>query len=219
MLLRFFATLQETGRAELVPAGRDLAGVLRDAGSTAEERQELHRLLEGWHHRALLDLAGAPLPYHPAAAWWGALTLFRAACYASFREIEPEEIHRGISGESLPDAHLPEAHFSADLSLRHWADLFRMARALSEDDPLVARMKSIALQAPLAGPGVTVELPQNSPVFDHPGLCQLLAERVFSRKDHELLGHPRLASWIRHQLGHHAPVLGLGLLPALEVES
>ena len=67
----------------------------------------------------------------------GALLLFRAACLAAFREIGEAEIPELLHGGLAPAAGEPAAHFSADLCLRHWPDVYRMARARSEDDPLV----------------------------------------------------------------------------------
>lgn len=219
LILRFLSTLRETGRAELASPGRVPVEMIRLAGSDPEERKSIHRLLHGWHEEALRDLPGPPLPYHAAGAEWGAVRLVRAACFLGYRDIEPEEIPKGLPGTPLPDAELPEAHFSADLALRHWADLFRMAQALSEDDPLVAAMKELAKTTPLAAPGMEVVLPEDSPVFRHPGLCQLLAERAYARKDRVLLNQPRIASLVRAKLGAYVTELGSGLLSSPQSES
>ncbi|MGC4014502.1 MAG: hypothetical protein QM755_08315 [Luteolibacter sp.] len=219
MILRFLTSLQETGRAELASPGRVPVEMIRLAGSDPEERKAIHRLLHGWHQEAIRDLPGPPLPYHAPGAEWGAVRLVRAACFLAYRDIEPEEIPKGLPGTPLPDAELPEAHFSADLALRHWMDLFRMARALSEDDPLIAAMLEVAKVAPLAAVGLPVELPRESPVFTHTGLCQLLAERAFHRKDRALLAHPRISALVRTKLGSYATEFGSGLLTSVTVES
>ena len=99
--------------------------------------RRLGRMLEQWHGAAVLELPGPALAYHPEAALGGALLLFRAACLAAFREIGEAEIPELLHGGLAPAAGEPAAHFSADLCLRHWPDVYRMARARSEDDPLV----------------------------------------------------------------------------------
>ncbi|WP_338289546.1 hypothetical protein [Luteolibacter sp. LG18] len=219
MILRFLTSLHETGRAELAFPGRVPVEMIRLAGSDPEERKAIHRLLHGWYEEAVRDLPGPPLAYHAAGAEWGAIRLVRAACFLGYRDIEAEEIPKGLPGTPLPDAELPEAHFSADLALRHFADLFRMARALSEDDPLLAAMQALAVMAPLAAAGVPVTLPEDSPVFRHAGLCQLLAERAYGRKDRALLAHPRIAPLVRTKLGAYVTELGSGLLSPVVVES
>jgi hypothetical protein len=217
VLLRFLQTLGDSGLAEIAPPERDLAACLRKAGGDPAESRQVGRLLEDWHGEALLDLPGPPLAFHPDAARWAALLLFRAACLASFRDLGEAEIREFLSGRPLPDAADPAAHFSADLTLRHWPALFRMARARSEDDPLVGLMHRLAATFPLSSPGMHLELADDSPVFHHAGLHQLFAERALERADHACLARPATAALIRAKLGAHAAELGRGLLsPALE---
>jgi hypothetical protein len=217
VLLRFLQTLHDSGMAEIAPPERDLAACLRKAGGDSGEARQLDRLLEGWHGEALLDLPGHALDHHPEAALWGALLLFRAACLASFHDLGEAEIRELLTGRPLPDASNPAAHFSADLSLRHWPPLFRMARARSEDDPLVKVMHSLAATFPLSSPGMHLELPAESPVFRHAGLHQLFAERALERADHACLARPATAALIRAKLGAYSADLGRGLLsPALD---
>jgi len=196
--------------------GRKFVEEMRAAGQDQAEVVQVDRLLRGWHGSALLDLPGPSLPYHEEAAKWGALRLFRAACFLSFREIDSAEISRAIPGLPLPDAHLPEAHFSADQTLHYWPDLFRVARANSADDPLVVAMQAMVAMVPLSTPGVADSLPEQSVVFEHPGLCQLLAERAFARHNRALLTHPHLTGWVRRHLGAYSGELAPGLLTQVE---
>ncbi|HEY1122685.1 MAG TPA: hypothetical protein VGE67_13825, partial [Haloferula sp.] len=80
MLLQFLQTLHDSGRAVLEPPGREWLKVATDATNDAGERKRALRLLAEWHEEAVLDLPGPSLPFHPAAAWWGAVMIFRAAC-------------------------------------------------------------------------------------------------------------------------------------------
>lgn len=212
MILRFLQTLHDSGRAELAPPGRELARCVRQAGAEAGEARQLDRMLAQWHRAAVPDLPGPALAYHPEAALGGALLLFRAACLAAFREIDgadiPDLLHPGLA----PAAADPAAHFSADLCLRHWPDLYRMARARSEDDPLVKIMHSLAAAFPLSSLGMQLTVPPDLPLLRHPGLCQWFAERALARADHAALACPDIHRLIRAKLGAYAGALGRGLL-------
>lgn len=213
MLLRFLQSLHDHGRAELAPGGRDLAAAVDAATADPATRPAVTRLLESWHRDAVPDLPGAPLAFHPAAAGRGAHLLFRAACLTAFRDLGESDIARWLQRETMPDAATPEAHFSADLCLRHWADLYRMARARSEDDPLVKAMHDLALIVPLAAPGMHLAPEASHPVFRHAGLAQLFAERALERSDTTCLALPDIHRLVRSKLGAYAAGLGRGLLP------
>lgn len=218
MIVRFLSSLHDTACAELAPPERDLAACVRKAGSEAGEAQTIRRMLEQWHRLAVLDLPGPALPYHPEAALRAALLLFRAACLASFREIGENEIRQLLARELAPAATDAAAHFSADLCLRHWPDLYRMARARSEDDPLVKIMHSLAAAFPLSSLGMHLTVSTDTAVFHHPGLRQLFAERALARADHAALACPDVSALIRAKLGAYAAELSRGLLapvPAL----
>ncbi len=217
VLLRFLQTLHDSGRAELAPEDRDLAKTLRNAGKDAEEARKIGRMLESWHEEAVLDLPGLALDFHPEAAFWGAVLLFRAAALASFRDLGENEIRDLLQRYPMPDGSPPAAHFSADLCLRHWPDLYRMARARSEDDPLVKVMRELAATFPLSAVGMELPLAPDSSVLRHAGLRQLLAERALEKADHTSLADPLIAGLVRSKLGAYAATLGRGLLsPVLE---
>lgn len=181
---------------------------MKAAGQEETERRQIARMLESWHADAVLDLPGPPLPFHPQAAWWGALLLFRAACLVAFREIGESDIIGLLQREPMPDAAEPAAHFSADLCLRHWPDLYRMARARSEDDPLVKAMHDLTKSLPLSAPGMHLAVAPP----DHPGLRLIFAERALERADTTCLALPEIARLVRSKLGAYAPELGRGLL-------
>jgi hypothetical protein len=141
--------------------------------------------------------------------------IFRAANFVCLRKARPETIATLLPDRPLPDADTPEAHFAADLSLRHWPALFRMARALSEDDPLVKAMNSLAGQIPLSAVGLHLGVSPGHVVLQHPGLRQLLAERALDRADHACLAVPEIQSLLRSKLGSHSAKLAHGLLPPL----
>jgi hypothetical protein len=208
VLLRFLQTLQNPGRAELTPTGRDWVAVIKEAEQDETERRRSTRLLESWHAEAVLDLPGPPLPFHLPAAWWGAVMLFRAACIVAFREIGESEVIGLLQREPMPEPAEPAAHFSADLCLRHWPDLYRMARARSEDDPLVGVMHDLTRSFPLSAPGMH----QAVAPPEHSGLRLLFAERALERADTTCLAQPEVAALVRSKLGAYAQEMGRGLL-------
>lgn len=217
VLPRFLQTLHDSGRAELAPESRDLAACVWAAGEDSNEMQRILRLLERWHGDAVLDLPGPVLAFHPAAALQGSIILFRAACLVSFREIGETGIHELLPRDPLPEGSNPAAHFSADLCLRHWPDLYRMARARSEDDPLVKLMHELAAGFPLSSLGMNLPVALDSPVLRHSGLRQFFAERALQRADHACLAVPEIGTLVRLSLGAYTATLGRGLLsPALE---
>lgn len=211
VLTRFLHSLHVQGRAELAAGSLDLQTAIDVATDGKTERAAL-RLLEQWHESAVLDLPGPALAFHPHAAQWGAHLLFRASCLVAFRDLGENDIARWLRGTAMPDADDPAAHFSADLSLRHWAALYRMARALSEDDPLVKEMERIALVAPLAAPGMHRQADASHSLFLHAGLAQLFAERALERADTACLAIPAIHSLLRSKLGNYAVELSHGLL-------
>lgn len=169
-------------------------------------------MLESWHAEAVMDLAGPALGFHGEAAIWGSVLLFRAACLVSFREIGEKEIHELLQGDPMPDSSNPAAHFSADLCLRHWPHLYRMARARSEDDPLVKVMHGLAVEFPLSCLGMNVAVSADSVVLRHAGLRQFFAERALERADHASLAVPEIGTFVRSKLGAYSATLGRGLL-------
>ena len=185
---------------------------VRNAGKDEADRRDAGKLLAGWHREAVLDLPGAPLAFHPRAALWGALMAFRAASFICFRDVEEATIRQLLPDHSLPDDPAPEAHFSADLCLRHWPEMARMARARSEDDPLVKAMQRLAIQVPLSSLGMQIPVPGDHAVLRHPGLRQFFAERALERADHACLAVPEIATIVRSKLGAYSATLGRGLL-------
>lgn len=213
VLADFLQTLARDGRARLPWPSEDVEALVARVGKDESDRKQAGRILESWHHDAVLDLPGPPLAYHPRAALWGALMSFRASAFICFREIEADTIQRLLADETLPDAAAPEAIFSADLCLRHWPTLARLARANSEDDPLILAMHRVAKLVPLSALGLQIAVDPVHPLFGHAGLRQLFAERALERADHACLAIPEIAALLRSKLGSYTHSLGRGLVP------
>jgi len=212
VLPRFLQTLHDCGRAELAHPDHDLIATLKTAGKSPREFSTIRRMLDGWHAEAVMDLPGPALEFHEEAAVWGAILLYRAASLVSFREIGEREIYELLQGDPMPGCLNPAAHFSADLCLRHWPDLYRMARARSEDDPLVKILHGLAAEFPLSSLGMSVAVSPQSVVLRHAGLRQVFAERALERADHVNLAVPEIGTFVRSKLGAYSATLGRGLL-------
>lgn len=213
VLADFLQTLARDGRARLPWPGQDVESLIEKAGKNESEQRQASDILKTWHEEAVLDLPGPPLAYHPRAAIWGALMTFRAAAFVCFRDIEAGTIQRLLPDYPLPEAETPEAIFSADLCLRHWPTLARLARASSEDDPLVLAMHRLAKQIPLSSLGMQLPADPSHPLFRHAGLRQLFAERALERADHYNLALPEIATFVRSKLGSYTHTLGRALVP------
>lgn len=215
MLLRFLHTLHHTGRAELETTEREALAYLQTIREPGRHLQDVEKIMAEWHAAAALDCPGKAPAFHTAAAIWGAILLFQAAVYTAFRSIEPEEIIQALENQTMPDAENPAAHFSADLCLRHWPDLYRMAQAQSQEDQLVTHMRELARQFSLSALGMNLADPPTPPILEHSGLRQLFAERALERSDHAALAHPVIHELIRAKLGAHASIFSRCLLTTL----
>jgi len=186
--------------------------LIRGAGEDVREASDVMRYLRGVHAGEVMDLPGPPLDYHGEAALWGAVRLFHAACMICFRDTGSAEVERLMTPAAMPDAENPAAVFSADLCLRYWPDLHRMARTLSEDDVLVTCMRRMAETFPFSTAGMGLRLDTAHVVMRHPGLRQMYAERLLERGDADGLSAPGLRDLILSKLGLHRDVHGAGLL-------
>lgn len=209
MILRFLQSLKESGRAELVPDKGDLSKQIMAAGRGGE-RPELEALLKAWYHEASLRVPGKAPEFHAEAACWGAMMLFRAACFLSFREIDEAQVLAGMDAGGMPDAELGSAHFSADLALRFLPDIYRMAMSMAPDDPLVKALARIGDQVPLSSVGMEGVVPILE--LEDPNLRQWMAERALGAGDRAGLDRSGLCELARGKLGGHAERFGKGLL-------
>ncbi|MDF1739867.1 MAG: hypothetical protein P1U86_11970 [Verrucomicrobiales bacterium] len=212
MISHFFSTLFASGIPEITPPEGKLLPAILAAGTSPEEERALIHLLSLRFEIDSLSLPGSPLPFHPRAALWGALHLFRASCFFSFREIVDAEVERGLSTSPLPDPQNPESHFSADLALKYLPDLYQMALRVSEDDILVTQVKHLASSAPLSSAGIPATVAIASPVRTHPGLANLLVERAIRSQSRELLEESPFRQIAREKLGIYPAEMTRGLL-------
>jgi MoxR-vWA-beta-propeller ternary system domain bpX4 len=116
--------------------------------------------------------------FSPDVALWAARLFCRLCRFVVCRDLSEEQI-KSACNVTCPEPGGPETDWSVDLTLRHLPNLFRLARHLSNADPLVGEMKKIAANWPLSSVGIDgLDALKIDSFVDHPGLRRLYADRV-----------------------------------------
>lgn len=153
------------------------------------------------HSRAELGLDCPPLNLE--AGLWAARLLYQLCQFTVCRDLGEDRVVAGCR-KPCPTGRGPEADWSVDLVLRHLPTLTRYASHLSQADPLVRELKTIATAWPLSSvgmaglSGVTLES-----FIGHPALRRLYADRILAARDYSRLGDRRVDDLLRADLGLH----------------
>ena len=141
--------------------------------------------------------------FSPGVALWAARLFCSLSRFVVCRDIPAEQI-KSTCNVACAGPRGPQTDWSADLTLRHLPNLFRLARHLSNADPLVEEMKKIAANWPLSSVGIDGLEKLNIDSFvDHPGLRRLYADRIIFTGDTSRLGDSRLGNLLRADFGVH----------------
>lgn len=93
---------------------------------------------------------------------------------------------------------------SADLALRHLPEIHRMARSMSDSDPLIQELELVARRFPLSSVGIALkEPPDLAPLQRHDSLWRLYLDRVLERQDVSRLASPAVRVAVSDALGMH----------------
>jgi hypothetical protein len=185
----FLKGLAEEGRAVVWP------------GPLAENPTKTLIVLCQFDELARHEIGLEPPQFSPDAALWAAQLIYDLSQFTVCRDIGEERV-KAACKIPCPGPVGPEAHWSADLTLRHLPRLFQFARHLSNGDPLVQQMKIIATAWPLSSVGITgLEGVHIDPFIGHPALRRLYADRIVSTGDTSRLGDPRVDDLLRADLG------------------
>jgi len=154
--------------------------------------------------------------FSPAAALWAARLFYQLCRSVVCRDIPETEIN-AVCSVPCPEPRNPDTDWSADLTLHHLPDLFKLARHLSNGDPLVEQMKKIAAAWPLSSVGIggLENLDLNS-FIQHPALRRVYGDRVLAVADMSRLGDARVDDLLRADVGIHrdlAPIFATKLFP------
>lgn len=190
-LALFMRALAKDGRAAVTP---------RPSNIDDADALPLLQELDGFARAELaLDL---PV-FSPNAALWAARLFYQLCRFVVCRDIAEEEI-KAACNIACHEPRGPETDWSADLTLRHLPNLFRLARHLSNADPLIEQMKKVAARWPLSSVGIGgLENLRIDFFVEHPGLRRLYADRVVDAGDKSRLGDARLDDLLRADLGIH----------------
>ena len=135
------------------------------------------------------------------AALWGARLFHQLCRFVVCRDIAEDQIN-AVCAIRCPPPRIPATDWAVDLTLRHLPVLFRLARHLSNGDPLVEQMKRIATEWPLSSVGIPgLEKVRLDSFIGVPALRRLYADRILAAADDSRLGDPQLDDLLRGDLG------------------
>lgn len=147
--------------------------------------------------------AAMPPAFVPATAL-AALRQLYQLCLALADRSMPEDQVRAVCAALLPPGATPGDILSADLSLRHLPALHRMARAVSDTDPLVAGLEAAAVSFPLSSVGIPLAAEASLAPLQRSGvLWRLYLDRILEQQDDSRLHSPAVRAGIRDALGLH----------------
>ena len=145
---------------------------------------------------------------------WGAMAVFRTCCFIAHRDA-PADLIRGVLEQPCPASPSPSVCYSVDLTMRFMPDFVRLAKAASEQDPLVPVLVTLAHQWPLSSVGIPqIEPTDVSQFIDDDCLLRMYIDRILAKKDSSRLQHPKVRDAIRGAIGLHrelAPELASSL--------
>jgi hypothetical protein len=172
-----------------------------------EDRADTMELLQTYYQEDRLHLPGNPPAFSEDAALWAAEYLYRAVQLTVVRELGEEKIKR-LLPPFFGHAHAG-AIYSADLCLRHLPNLFKLAKGLSPDDPLVRHLRHIGKKWPFSSVGMRLNTPpEDEAVLADPSLRIAYVDRIIEQKDFDRLkNHPALQAAFAESLGDHASLL------------
>ena len=196
-VLTFWASIEEGGRARITSA----------AEPTPQELQALETHLQGRDATARLELSRTAPSLDLLAAKWAAVQLFRASQFLVFRDLPASVVNESLAKTCPSDLNTASTAYSVDLAFFYLPGVLRQAAAVSEQDPLTEGLKKWAVDWPLSSVGIPklAEIPEArlDPIFSHPSLRTLYADRVIERKDRSRLKDPRTQEAVREALGAH----------------
>ncbi len=173
-------------------------------------------VLAEWEQNARLELAGDPPEFISAAAGWAAIMVYDACRFVVCRDVSAEEVAAAFARKP-PVARSPAVDWSVDVVLRQLPEVFRLARHLSPNDPLVKELQALAAVWPLSSVGITgLENLDLDSFIGHPALRQLYADRILAAEDVSRLGAPRCDAVLREALGAYhelSPTIARRLFP------
>ncbi len=170
--------------------------------------------IEEWAMANQPEFPGTPPPLSLEVARWALRSFYHACQYLVCRDVDAETITTAL-GTPCPPAPAASRHYSTDLIFRLLPDLSRMAKSVSENDPLCDHLRQWAREWPLSSVGIANVAPIDvSVICDHAGLLRLYVDRIILRGDVSRLNDPRVRVAVRAGIGvfdHLAPSIAAAL--------
>lgn len=183
-----------------------LAVVSRGKVPEAEDAG-LQQMLAGAFQSTLQELPGklhSTLHYVPATGLSGMSYLYRLCLALADRSLTDEEV-QGVCDAAPPPPATADEILSVDLALRHLPEIYRLARSISETDPMITALERIATAFPLSSVGIPPHLPPDLTLLQrHPVLWGLYLDRILDRQDESRLLNEAVRHGVRDALGLHS---------------
>ncbi|MEM0997033.1 MAG: hypothetical protein AAGN35_08140 [Bacteroidota bacterium] len=194
MNLKFFI-------AGLLSEGDGTVGFATDPDSiTQEDAGETLLLLQEFYTRDRADMPERVPDFHPEAALWGGIFVYRTVQFILLRNLEAALIASLLprwGGEMTP-----AVVYGADLCLRHLTELHHLARGLAPGDPLVERLNLAAQNWPFSSVGLPLTGEANLlPILDHTSLRMAYVDRIIAARDRRRVRIPRINALVYAALG------------------
>lgn len=160
------------------------------------------------------DLPGPPPPFSLEVARWAATVFYCACQFVLCRDVGEQTIVTALKAPCPMDRN-PSTDWSADVVFQYLPEVFRRARHLSRNDPLVREVEYLGATWPLSSVGIPdlggLEI---ETFWRHPTLARLYIDRILKRVDLSRLGNPAVDERLKAALGGHpelCPAIAKGL--------
>ena len=171
-----------------------------------DDRKAAEQVLQAFYRADALEMPGRAPGFHAEAALQAAIYLYNAVQLIIHRDLDEAAVETHLTG--LPVPNTPEIIYAADLTLRYLPELFALAKGLSPQDIVVAKLRETAARWPFSSVGIPLEGADNlENILGHPALKYAYADRILAKKDKKRAHHPQMSDLIRERLGAFAPDL------------
>lgn len=169
---------------------------------TTQEKTAASLLLQVAHDRQQLSMPAHMPTFDKKAALWGTIFLYRAVQLTMMRDLDEAAVQEHLPNFS--EGMTTEAIYSIDLTFRYLPDLFKLAKGLAPDDPLIKILKQQAQQFPFSSVGISSENIQNQTlILNHTSLKLAYLDRIIEKKDLERVKKGELFADLQEILGIH----------------
>ena len=194
MVRRFLETLCLDGRARVGGPETASEGDLREGLDWLTEFERDYRR----------HIPGHPPALHSVGLRWSVSLFYRAAQCVVHRHLGEQVVVSDL-GLPFPEAPTSGSVYSVDLTFRFLPDLYRLARGVSEGDPLLVRILEWGAEWPLSSVGMTLpRLGPTEPVLADRCLAAMYRDRIFATGDRSRLKTPGVPLLLQEAAGAYS---------------